>query len=199
MAKETQSHGVQDTGNFTDEHIVWCTDEHIVWWTPPVKKKKAAARLMLLQLNISPQAFIPYISVKERNLKLLGENAFPKQISCGMIFKAEIKKTADKNSNLCGENSNRTQYTKEIGQMAPMQPTAQSQGVDKSLPPPSPAHVDDFRPTAPGWHSTTERFNSSQCRVEICNVDRQGGIPQLNGSIHPNAEWESVSLTDDLE
>lgn len=48
MAAETQSHGVQDTGNFTDEHIVW--------WTPPGgKKKKAAARLTLLQLNISTQ------------------------------------------------------------------------------------------------------------------------------------------------
>lgn len=89
-------------------------------------------------------------SIEGRNLKLLRENAIPEQISRYMIFKAEIKKTADQNSNLHGENYHVTQNTNEIGQIAPMEPTAQSQCADKSLPPPSPTHAHDFRPTAPG-------------------------------------------------
>ncbi|GFY93822.1 hypothetical protein Acr_09g0002680 [Actinidia rufa] len=84
-----------------------------------------------------------------RKLNLLRENDFPKFTSHSLILTKETKKNVDQNSNVDGESTNRTVHTNESVPTAPMSPTAPSQSVNEP-PPLPPAHVDNFRPTAPG-------------------------------------------------
>ncbi|CAL5332470.1 unnamed protein product [Camellia sinensis] len=91
-------------------------------------------------------------SSEGRNLKLIRKNESPKLTSHGIIFNKETNKIAAKNSKFHGETTNTAPYTDESVVIAPLlSPPPPNQGINRAQQPlPPPAHVNDFRPTAPG-------------------------------------------------
>lgn len=78
-------------------------------------------------------------------MKLERANAFPKLQSYRKILNKEVNNIYDLESKSHGDEHPTVKVAKDI--LSP--PTAPSDGVGESMPPP-PKHADDFRPTAPG-------------------------------------------------
>ncbi|KAL7193227.1 hypothetical protein ACSBR2_024941 [Camellia fascicularis] len=115
----------------------------------------------MAQIKLSSSASILLIFIlfqciqsgEGRNLKLIRKNESPKLTSHSIIFNKETNKIAAKNSKFHGETTNTAPYIDESVAMAPLlsPPPPPSRGIDRAQQPlPPPAHVNDFRPTAPG-------------------------------------------------
>ncbi|GFY86504.1 hypothetical protein Acr_05g0001430 [Actinidia rufa] len=109
----------------------------------------AQIKLLVASVFLTLSLFHCIHSSEGINLNVLRKNELPKLTFRNIIFTKKAKEIAEQNSNLHVESKNKPSYVKESVPVAPMQPTPPSQSADGTRPPP-PAHVDDFRPTAPG-------------------------------------------------